>query len=243
MDIQLESVFSMFYQPDECISGFSYSSHEMIYFCNGCGRVRINKTDYKYEKNSVLLMKNTDIKDYVAESYTEYICIRFKSKKEIQMLQSGIYPLGNDIVHRLFLRIVEEYTNKKLRYYDLCNVIIVEILIQLERESRVENKDKDIYQLINEIDSSLIFRKNVFDISKEMNYNYDYLRQKFKKITGVSIKKYIIQQRIRNACALLEEKNYSCTEIAQMCGFASSSQFSRIFKEEMGYSPKFYHGE
>ena len=78
MDIQLESVFSMFYQPDECISGFSYSSHEMIYFCNGCGRVRINKTDYKYEKNSVLLMKNTDIKDYVAESYTEYICIRFK---------------------------------------------------------------------------------------------------------------------------------------------------------------------
>lgn len=122
-------------------------------------------------------------------------------------------------------------------------MIIVEILIQLERESRVENKDKDIYQLINEIDSSLIFRKNVFDISKEMNYNYDYLRQKFKKITGVSIKKYIIQQRIQNACALLEEKNYSCTEIAQMCGFASSSQFSRIFKEEMGYSPKFYHGE
>ena len=32
-------------------------------------------------------------------------------------------------------------------------------------------------------------------------------------------------------------------KIAQMCGFASSSQFSRIFKEEMGYSPKFYHGE
>lgn len=95
----------------------------------------------------------------MAESYTEYICIRFKSKKEIQMLQSGIYPLGNNIAHRLFLRIVEEYTNKKLRYYDLCNVIIVEILIQLERESRVENKDKDIYQLINEIDSSLIFRK------------------------------------------------------------------------------------
>lgn len=45
MDIQLESVFSMFYQPDEYISGFSYSSHEMIYFCVSWKNILIKNYD------------------------------------------------------------------------------------------------------------------------------------------------------------------------------------------------------
>lgn len=102
-------------------------------------------------------------------------------------------------------------------------------------------KDSDIYKLIKEIDSTMLFQKRIADIAEELNYNPDYLRQKFKKIAGVSLKSiYYAAKWIQNACKLLEQENYSCTEIAQLCGFSSSSQFSRIFKEKMGYTPKSY---
>ena len=112
--------------------------------------------------------------------------------------------------------------------------------MELLRNSLQCEKDSDIYKLIKEIDSTMLFQKRIADIAEELNYNPDYLRQKFKKIAGVSLKAYIMQQRIQNACKLLEQENYSCTEIAQLCGFSSSSQFSRIFKEKMGYTPKSY---
>lgn len=243
MDIQLESVFSMFYAQGESIRNFSYINHELIYFISGSGSVKINKTPYSYQENSVLLTKNTDVKDYFAETRTDYICIRFKSKKDIDSFISGIYPMHGHGVHQLFISVHQEYTDKKLRFYELCNMKTAEILIELSRKLPIDTKDTAIYRLINEIDSTMAFQKNISEIAKELNYNHDYLRQKFKKVAGISIKRYIIQQRIRNACSLLETGSYSCTEIAQICGFSSSSQFSRIFKEEMGYSPRFYQKE
>ena len=68
-----------------------------------------------------------------------------------------------------------------------------EILVELSRINLQCEKDSDIYKLIKEIDSTMLFQKRIADIAEELNYNHDYLRQKFKKITGVSLKAYIMQ--------------------------------------------------
>lgn len=240
MDIRLESVFSLSYQKGESVRRFSYVNHELIYFYSGRGEICINDKVYNYLPGSVLLTQNTDVKDYDVFCRTEYTCIRFASSKFIQKFRSGVYALKEQNIYQLFKSIKREYAEKRVSYYELCNMKTAEILVELSRNSVQDNKDGDIYTLIKEIDSTMLFQKSITDIAGELNYNYDYLRQKFKKITGVSLKSYIMQQRLQNACSLLEQGNYSCTEIAQLCGFSSSSQFSRIFKEKMGYPPKTY---
>lgn len=240
MDIQLESVFTLSYKKGESVRGFSYVSHELIYFYSGRGKIYINDIPYHYQPNSVLLTQSKDVKDYDADCYSEYTCIRFKSLKYIQKFRSGLYVLKDQSVYQLFKSIKREYAEKKISYHELCNMKTAEILVELLRNSLQCEKDSDIYKLIKEIDSTMLFQKRIADIAEELNYNPDYLRQKLKKIAGVSLKAYIMQQRIQNACKLLEQENYSCTEIAQLCGFSSSSQFSRIFKEKMGYTPKSY---
>ena len=135
-----------------------------------------------------------------------------KSLKYIQKFRSGLYVLKDQSVYQLFKSIKREYAEKKISYHELCNMKTAEILVELLRNSLQCEKDSDIYKLIKEIDSTMLFQKRIADIAEELNYNPDYLRQKFKKIAGVSLKAYIMQQRIQNACKLLEQESENALE-------------------------------
>lgn len=51
---------------------------------------------------------------------------------------------------------------------------------------------------------------------------------------------YLLSIRLRHACVMLKEKNFSITEIATRCGFNDSNYFCRIFKKNMGMTPGVY---
>jgi len=76
-----------------------------------------------------------------------------------------------------------------------------------------------------------------------MPFHYDYLRKLFKKEVGVSPLEYLTELRMKSAETLLTAmwtNEYSITEIAQMCGFADSLYFSRVFKKHFGCAPSNY---
>jgi len=62
----------------------------------------------------------------------------------------------------------------------------------------------------------------------------------FKRYTGTSIIKYLIQQRIERAKALLLDGTLSLKAIAIAVGFEDYNYFSRVFKRATGTSPKQY---
>lgn len=78
------------------------------------------------------------------------------------------------------------------------------------------------------------------DFIRELPFNYDYLRKLFKKEMGVSPLEYMTGLRMKSAEKLLTAmwtNEYTVSEIAQMCGFADSLYFSRVFKKYYGCSP------
>jgi len=62
----------------------------------------------------------------------------------------------------------------------------------------------------------------------------------FKQITGQTPLQYILSMRISNAQSLLENTNYSITEIASQVGYENSLYFSRLFHKQTGMAPKEY---
>lgn len=64
-----------------------------------------------------------------------------------------------------------------------------------------------------------------------------YIGDSFKKVTGMSMKKYHDMLRMRYAFQLLEETELSISEISDRLGFDSIHYFSRRFKERYGFSP------
>ncbi|MGM9624509.1 MAG: helix-turn-helix domain-containing protein [Eubacteriales bacterium] len=78
----------------------------------------------------------------------------------------------------------------------------------------------------------------ISELAADTGYGYDYFRHCFKKKYSKSPKQYQIECRIEEAKTLLKSYSYSCTDIAYLCGFSNSAQFSLIFKKNCGCSPE-----
>ena len=70
--------------------------------------------------------------------------------------------------------------------------------------------------------------------------NAAYLSHLFTEKTGISYSAYIRRLRVEKAREFLGKDTYSITDIASMVGYNDTSQFIRIFKQEIGMTPKKY---
>lgn len=77
-------------------------------------------------------------------------------------------------------------------------------------------------------------------ISEALSYNPKYISRTFKKEMRVSITDYINTIRIHQACILMDQGFTSIRDISLLCGFKDSLYFSRVFKREIGLSPREY---
>lgn len=81
------------------------------------------------------------------------------------------------------------------------------------------------------------FRK----IAAENSVSFDFFRKKFKSSMGMPPKEFLLSCRLKKAMALLmETPHYSIKEIADLCGFKESSDFSRMFRRKSGLYPREY---
>jgi len=61
--------------------------------------------------------------------------------------------------------------------------------------------------------------------------------RRFRKVMGSSPREYLIRVRVRSACRLLEQTNWTIARTALECGFYDHSHFSHAFRRQMGLSP------
>jgi len=62
----------------------------------------------------------------------------------------------------------------------------------------------------------------------------------FRTATDFTPHQYLLRLRIEKAQSLMKDQSLRMINIAESCGFASQSQFSRVFKQVVGVSPKQY---
>lgn len=78
------------------------------------------------------------------------------------------------------------------------------------------------------------------DIVKEVYVNADYLSRIFKKEMNISLKDYIISEKLKLAAAMLSNTELSISVIAVNTGFTNFSYFTQVFKKFYDMSPSEY---
>ena len=107
-----------------------------------------------------------------------------------------------------------------------------------------------------EVAKRLPIENQVVDVEEieekpERDYSLDSLASKvcmskrtftrhFKQAVGMSVTSFVIAQRLRLACNLLESSNLSIDEIALKCGFKETVQLRRNFYKRFAVSPKLW---
>ena len=75
------------------------------------------------------------------------------------------------------------------------------------------------------------------ELARKYGYNTNYLRSKFRQLTGKTYVSFINDERLTYAYRLIELTDMQISEISDSTGYTSLSYFSRIFKAKYGISP------
>ncbi|TKG94943.1 response regulator [Puteibacter caeruleilacunae] len=78
------------------------------------------------------------------------------------------------------------------------------------------------------------------DFVDDMNMSKTVLYKKFALLLGQSPKEFIRTVRIKKAASLLKQESMRISEVAFEVGFNDAQYFSKVFKQQMGCSPKEY---
>ena len=78
------------------------------------------------------------------------------------------------------------------------------------------------------------------DVMRHFRFSESYGYKLFRKHLGMPFRMCLRNVRLTKAEEALKDTSYTLSEIAYLCGFASLSTFSRVFKEKYGVSPTTY---
>ena len=115
--------------------------------------------------------------------------------------------------------------------------VFVEKVRKFKKESLYS---KPILFCLNYIDSHFNEKITLDYLAGEVNLNPCYLATLFKKETGKSFGNYLMDIRIKTACALLTKTDYTYSQISYSLAFCSQSHFTKAFHKQTGYTPKAY---
>lgn len=112
-------------------------------------------------------------------------------------------------------------------------------LIDNKKNRLIEQVKNLIIKLIYEENNKL--RMNLSDhISENTHYDYTYISNLFSEITGTTIEKYYIAQKIERVKELLVYDELSLSEIADLLGYSSTAHLSAQFKKVTGLTPGYF---
>lgn len=146
---------------------------------------------------------------------------------DIFLLAPKTDPMRDLIIHQKFVEFLT------LLYLNQGNN-------QYSNETEMSPMERKIYSITSYIHSHYSEELSLERLAQQFCISSCYLSHQFKDITGFTITDYIQMTRVRNVQSLLINTQIPITEAAVPCGFASFSQFNRVFRKHIGMSPSQY---
>lgn len=199
------------------------------------GNMGIGNID-RVEENLESIFKMFTKTSMVQQQYVKAFCFRIMSD-----IYRILYEM-NEKMENIFGE--EDIIWDKIYRFDtipdvwlwLRNVIMAVVQYIFSKRSR---KNAHIIDLITKmIDEKYSEQITIDEIAKKVYLTPSYICNLFKENMKESIIDYLTSVRLKHAQRLLADSSLRIYEIAEKCGFNSTSYFSSVFKNTLGISPK-----
>ena len=137
-----------------------------------------------------------------------------------------------------------EYQEQKVGCYPLLRFKLLEILL-LTLRGLIEPENKRPYstsvqEVLEYVNGNYQDSLTLGTFCEQKHYSVAYISRRFKQETGVTLREYVQNVRIKKSCELLEDSDLRVVEIARRVGYEDIKFFNQIFKRRMQISPREY---
>ncbi len=126
----------------------------------------------------------------------------------------------------------------------MATVILCEIYDDIKTHINTPSDTKasrQIYEdIVDYVKHNIHSKLTVRQIAEKFGYNEKYISYMFCRISGVTLKQFILEQKAEAASFFLTDTNLTVQEIAVKLGYNDSHNFMRSYKNTTGFSPTEY---
>lgn len=239
---------------------------ELSLFLSGNGIYSLNDREYSFEEGDMFLFGSNEahcITD--VQSKLNLLNIQFEPRilwenyDNIELL--GIFNMRNKNFENKFsnedaalksfiLGIENEISVKNKGYIIEAKNLLYSAFVHILRSYDYIHEDntrstygtttQKLKKAMEYIQNNLENKITLSEIAKQAHMTSTYFSAMFKKFNGISPWEYITIKRVENAITLIKTTNLTKLEIAEKCGFSSSSNFYKAFFNITGKTPNDY---
>ena len=103
--------------------------------------------------------------------------------------------------------------------------------------------DYQLQQVLEYIQTHLSEDLSLDTLAKQVGFSSYHFARLFRRAAGTSVHQFVLCQRLERAQQLLKETVSPLAEVACACGFTHQSHFTLVFKQQFGYTPRYYRQE
>lgn len=146
------------------------------------------------------------------------------------------------MLENMYIRLVENCMDDE-SIYKLFITAFRDFSNRIDEKSIDIKSQNEMFNCTQYISANIKLDMTLNDIAKYCGYNPSYLSRKFKQVSGVTLKHFILTEKLKAAAAMLRFSSKSTAEIAATFKFASQSHFQKEFKKYYKTTPLKYRND
>ncbi len=256
--------FSVCQERHKHIPTHKHDFYELIFVIKGRDFQSIDNEVFDIFNNQVFLLSPYNVHNIEAANIDEAVVITFKEEllyktdEDYLLLQNLIFGFGlnqklivsdglsyklKKYIEILKTELLEESINKEI-IYSFLKIILISIQNEFTKKTKPSNSNnKDLtlfYDFMSLLNTNFKDEHSVTFYAETLNITPNLLNKVVKKITTKNTLTVIHERLIQEAKRLLIHTNNKSKAIAYELGFNDEAYFSKLFKKNVGISPKLF---
>lgn len=176
------------------------------------------------------------------------------SGEEMKYFEKSCFSLNENLaqqiveITRLFSKAEKKYTENDTEQYNrfsnlgasLLEAFLLRLIEQNKyKKNEYTESERKYYKAVVIMKQNIEKKLSVGEIAELCDMSTSNIKRIFSLYSDIGVAKYFLNLKIKKACELLAEGK-TATEAAQILGFDEISYFYKVFKRELGVTPKQY---
>lgn len=197
------------------------------------------------EKNGLEMLEK-ELQSYYSYARRKKVSSPVFKENLIHEVNQMLYDLSNTYPQNAYL---QQHMREKAMEIAALNQLtelsqmekrIRQIMEELWKGIREEMQSDDLAEAFRYLEENLAEKISLNDLAEISCLSVSSFCKKFKDRTGMTLVQYMNVKRIEHAQVLLQDKNYSLWDVAEITGFRNANYLVRVFKKITGQTVSEY---